>query len=316
MNALKVIIYFSIFKYPLTKEEIFSFSSEKSIEDIEQDLQHLIAKNIVFKFGNHYTDVNDAYLVERRLKGNTMASDIMPKALKRAKLIMSFPYVESVSISGALSKGYYDDDGDVDFFIITKPNYLWLARTFLIVFKKLFLFNSKKYFCVNYFISSNNLKISEQNKFTATELITLIPIYGKSVFNEFINQNKWAVDFYPNRTINTTSLSEGIKKPIWSKTLELVFKNKSGRKLDFYLKKITLKKWKSKFKHLKKKEFEIAMKSTNDTSKHHPNDFQSKVIVSLNERYETKNKTFNLNLTHIITNLILNNGTIKHPIHL
>ncbi len=297
MNALKVIIYFSIFKYPLTKEEIFSFSSENSLEAIEQDLEQLIAKNIVFKFDNHYTDINDASLVQRRLKGNTMANNIMPKALKRAKLIMSFPFVESVSISGALSKGYYDDDGDVDFFIITKPNYLWLSRTFLVLFKKLFLFNSKKYFCVNYFISSNNLKINEQNKFTATELITLIPVYGKTVFQEFVNQNSWALEFYPNRTINTDVLSNGLKKPLWSKTIEVFSKNKLGRTLDFYLKKITLKKWQSKFKHLKKKEFEIAMKSTNDTSKHHPHDFQSKVIGSLNKRYETKNKAFNLNLT-------------------
>ncbi|MBC3845566.1 nucleotidyltransferase domain-containing protein [Winogradskyella echinorum] len=297
MNALKVIIYFSIFKYPLTLEEVFSFSSEKNIEDIKNQLQDLINNNIVFKFGNYYSDVNDASLVQRRLNGNIMAEHIMPKALKRGKLIMSFPFIESVSVSGALSKGYYDDDGDIDFFIITKPKYLWLARTLLILFKKLFLFNSKKYFCVNYFISSDHLKIAEQNKFTATELITLIPIYGKTVFNVFVAQNKWALDFYPNRTINIQLLSESFKKPIWSRSLEFLFTNKLGYKLNLYLKKLTLKKWKSKFKHLRKKEFEIALKSTNDVSKHHPQDFQTKVIGKLNERYDDKNKAYNLNLT-------------------
>lgn len=39
------------------------------------------------------------------------------------------------------------------------------------------------------------------------------------------------------------------------------------------------------------------MKSTNDVSKHHPQNFQTRVIVSLNERYDDKNKAFNLNLT-------------------
>lgn len=297
MNALKVIIYFSIFKYPLTLEEVFSFSSAKNIEDIKNQLQDLTNNNIVFKFGNYYSDVNDASLVQRRLNGNIMAEHIMPKALKRGKLIMSFPFIESVSISGALSKGYYDDDGDIDFFIITKPKYLWLARTFLILFKKLFLFNSKKYFCVNYFISSDHLKIAEQNKFTATELITLIPIYGKTVFNLFVAQNKWALDFYPNRTINSQLLSESFKKPVWSQFIEFLFTNKLGNKLNLYLKKLTLKRWKSKFKHLRKKDFEIALKSTNDVSKHHPQDFQTKVIGSLNERYTDKNKAFNLNLT-------------------
>jgi len=297
MNALKVIIYFSIFKYPLTKEEVFSFSSAKKIKDTEEQLKVLVENKIIFKFDKFYSDINDVALVQRRLKGNTMANAIMPKALKRAKLIMSFPFVESVSISGALSKEYYDDEGDIDFFIITKPKYLWLARSLLVVFKKLFLLNSKKYFCVNYFISADRLKIAEQNKFTATELTTLIPIYGKTIFNEFIKKNSWALDFYPNRTINTKLLHEDFKKPFWSRVLETLFNNEFGKKLDNSLKKLTLKKWKSKFKHLNKKDFEIAMKSTNDVSKHHPQDFQSKVIVSLNERYIDKNKAFNLNLT-------------------
>ncbi|BAO75185.1 hypothetical protein [Winogradskyella sp. PG-2] len=297
MNALKVIIYFSIFKYPLTKEEIFSFSSSKTIEDIELELHNLVEKRIVFKHGNYYSDVNDQTLVDRRLKGNKMAQNIMPKALNRAKLIMSFPFIESVSISGALSKNYYDNDGDIDFFIITKPNHLWLARTLLITYKKLFLLNSRKYFCVNYFISSDRFGIAEKNTFTATELMTLIPVYGKNIFNQFIDSNRWAKDIYPNKDINKFYLSGSTPKPFWSKTLEFIFNNAIGRKIDPYFKKITLKKWKSKFKHLKKSDFEIAMKSTNDVSKHHPQDFQSRVIGSLNKRYNEKNEVFNLNLT-------------------
>ena len=73
----------------------------------------------------------------------------MPKAIKRAKFISKFPYIENVSISGALSKNYYNNDGDIDFFLITQPNRLWIARTLLIIYKKMFLLNSRKYFCVN-----------------------------------------------------------------------------------------------------------------------------------------------------------------------
>ncbi|MBC2843635.1 nucleotidyltransferase domain-containing protein [Winogradskyella flava] len=297
MNALKVIIYFSIFKYPLKKEEIFSFSSAKIIQDIEFELRELVEKGIIFKHGDYYSDVNDTSLVERRLKGNKMAEEIMPKALKRGKFIASFPFVESVAISGSLSKGYYDNDGDIDFFIITKPKRLWFARTLLILYKKIFLLNSKKYFCVNYFISSSRLNISEQNTFTATELLTLVPVYGKMVFNAFLEKNKWAHDFYPNKFINKEHLLERRKKPIWSKIIEVLFNNKFGQNIEVVLKNLTLKKWKSKFKHLNKDNFEVAMKSTNDVSKHHPQDFQNKVICKLNECYDDKNKAFNLNLT-------------------
>lgn len=297
MNALKVIIYSSIFKYPLKKEEIFSFSSYQVIQDVEIELEALVSKKIIYKHGEYYSDIDDVSLIDRRLKGNKMAETIMPKALKRAKLIMSFPFIESVSISGSLSKNYYDNDGDIDFFIITKPNHLWLARTLLILFKKLFLLNSKKYFCVNYFISSDNLTIAERNTFTATELITLIPIYGSKTFNSFLDKNAWAKAIYPNKRINKNYLSDNFQKPILSRFFEFAFAHFIGRKIDLFFKNITLKKWKAKFKYLNKSDFEIAMKSTNDVSKHHPQDFQSKVIGTLNERYHSTNETFNLNLT-------------------
>ena len=45
------------------------------------------------------------------------------------------------------------------------------------------------------------------------------------------------------------------------------------------------------------KDFEIALKSTDDVSKHHPRHFQKKVINLLNEKYDHINTTFNLNLS-------------------
>ena len=51
-----------------------------------------------------------------------MAADIQKKATKRARFISRFPYVEGVGISGSLSKGYYDDDGDIDFLLLQKPS--------------------------------------------------------------------------------------------------------------------------------------------------------------------------------------------------
>ncbi len=296
MSALKAIVYFSVFKYPLTKSEIFSFCSLSDIKILEKELKHLLKNKIIFKHGDYYSDIKDNTIVEQRIIGNEMAQNIMPKALKTGKFIMKFPFIESVCLSGALAKGYYDNDGDIDFFIITKPKYLWLARTFLIIFKKIFKLNSKKYFCVNYFISSNALVIKEQNRFTATELLTLIPLYGKTVFNSFIDANTWATKVLPNKKNNTTFLKSDFKKPLWSRTLESIFSTKMGQQLDTYLKQLTLKKWNSKFKNLNKENFDIAMKSTNDVSKHHPQDFQNKVIVALNKRYKEKNEAFNLNL--------------------
>lgn len=295
MIALKTILYFSIFKYPIKIEEVYRFS-DASKKTIKQEIDFLLKKGIIFKFKDFFTIHNDPTLVSRRLKGNDMAKKIMPKAHKTAKFIAKFPYVESVCLSGSLSKGYYDSDDDIDFFIITKPDRLWVSRTLLILYKKIFLLNSRKYFCVNYFISSDHLLISEQNRFTATEMVTLIPVYGKKAFAAFIQENKWPYIYFPNFSPFDSSLIKETKKSWLSLLLEKTFNTSLGDTIDTILRKITLKKWHSKFSNLESEDFKIAMKSTKHVSKHHPKNFQKKVIDRLNEEYDKLNQKYNLEL--------------------
>ena len=298
MTLLKPILYFSLFKYPLTEEEIFNFSKAESKEQIKLDLMELVNDDIIYKIDNFYLTENNETLIKRRLEGNKMAKNIYQKALTVSRLISKFPYVEGVGISGSLSKGYYDDDGDIDFFIITSPKRLWIARTFLILYKKLFLLNSRKYFCVNYFISSNALEIEEKNIFTATELTTLLPMFGNGSFHKFYDKNKWVESYLPNKTV-TDGLSKLnlVKKPTVTKITEYFLDSKMGDWLDTVFLRITYHKWKIKFNHLEERQFNVAMKSTKNISKHHPLNFQHKVIDRLNTRYDELREKHNIHIT-------------------
>ena len=297
MTLLKPILYFSLFKYPLTEEEIFNFSKAESKEQIKLDLMELVNDNIIYKIDDFYLTENNETLIKRRLEGNKMAKNIYQKALTVSRLISKFPYVEGVGISGSLSKGYYDDDGDIDFFIITSPKRLWIARTFLILYKKLFLLNSRKYFCVNYFISSNALEIEEKNIFTATELTTLLPMFGNGSFHKFYDKNKWVESYLPNKTV-TDGLSKLnlVKKPTVTKITEYFLDSKMGDWLDTVFLRITYHKWKIKFNHLEERQFNVAMKSTKNISKHHPLNFQRKVIDRLNNRYDELREKHNIHI--------------------
>ncbi|WP_299887480.1 nucleotidyltransferase domain-containing protein [uncultured Lacinutrix sp.] len=294
MPVLETLLYFSVFNYPVTKDEIFNFSKVASLEEVDKQLEYLLNKGVIFQFGLYFSVINNIQDVNRRELGNKKAKAILPKAKKVSKFISKFPYVENVSISGALSKGYYDDEGDFDFFIITTPNKLWIARTLLIIFKKIFLLNSKKYFCVNYFISSNHLNIPERNRFTATEITTLIPVYGKAPFSKFIQENNWAKNEFPNKKIVNSETIEAIKKPIITKCIERVFNTHFGDLLDDTFRKMTLKKWKINFNHMSEEDFKIAMKSTKNVSKHHPQHFQKKVINELEYAYNDITQKYNL----------------------
>ena len=297
MTLLKPLLYFSLFQYPLTEAEIFAFSEVSSKEQVNKELEKLVKEQVIYKIDDFYLFENDKSLVKRRLSGNQMAKDIQNKANKVSKLISKFPYVEGVGISGSLSKGYYDDDGDIDFFIITTPKRLWIARTFLIFYKKIFLLNSKKYFCVNYFISTNALEIDEKNRFTATELTTMLPMYGNGSFHSFYEQNKWVNSFLPNKTVaEGLSKLNPVKKPLFTKVAESILNTKIGDWLDSFFLKITYKKWKIKFNKLEEKQFNIALKSTKNVSKHHPLNFQRKVIERLNIKYDELKEKHNIHL--------------------
>ncbi len=296
MTALKTILYFSIFKYPLTKAEIYKFSNASSEKAINTEIDILLKKGIIFKIEDFFMCENNRSLLTRRLKGNEMAKKVMPKAFKVSKLIAKFPYVESVCLSGSLSKGYYDSNGDIDFFIITKPGRLWISRTLLILYKKIFLLNSRKYFCINYFISSDYLHIPEQNRFTATEMVTLIPVYGKKAFTSFMQENTWPYEYFPNFPSFDTSIINETKKSWLSVFIEKIFNTPIGNAVDSFLRKITLKKWHLKFSDLESEDFKIAMKSTKHVSKHHPQNFQRKVIDRLNEDYDKLKQLHNLEL--------------------
>lgn len=296
MESLKTILYFSIFRYPLTLEEIHSYTNNASVNETINELETLISDDIISKIDTFYVYNKDFDSVTKRLKGNIQAQKVLSIAKKRAKYIAKFPFVMAVGVSGSLSKGYYDDKSDIDFFVITKPNKLWICRTLLMAYKKIFLLNSRKYFCINYYISTQHLEIEEKNRFTATELKTLIPMEGKEIFSAFYSNNLWIKNYFSKFETNLDTISN-TKKPFISKSIEFIFNTGLGEITDNLFKKITIRKWKSKFNFLSIEDFNIALKSTQNISKHHPSNFQKKVILALNSKIEEVETNFNIILS-------------------
>jgi len=292
LETLKTILYFSIFRYPLKIEEIHNYTNHNELSETAKELDYLISKKILTKVDEFYVYGNDLDSVTKRLRGNLQAKKAIFKARQKSKLISKFPFVEAVGVSGSLSKGYYDSDSDIDFLVITKHKKLWLCRTFLMLYKKIFLLDSRKYFCINYFISSEQLEIEEKNRFTATELKTLIPMQGSDCFEKFYKSNLWVTNYFSKFNSKCNQIPS-IKKPLLSKSMELVLDNGFGNALDYFFKSVTLRKWNYKFDYLSEEDFKIALKSTNNISKHHPSNFQKKVILSLNSKLEEVQMKYN-----------------------
>src|SRR5438105_3488234 len=110
LSILKVLAYFDIFNYPLSKEEIFFFLDQKMHPDkVDVALQQLVTCERIFMLGDFYSLRNDNFLRDRRIAGNTKALQVLKKAYDIGAFLYRFPYVRGIGISGSLSKNFADD---------------------------------------------------------------------------------------------------------------------------------------------------------------------------------------------------------------
>ncbi|HTB53563.1 MAG TPA: hypothetical protein VK718_12405 [Ferruginibacter sp.] len=286
-NILKVLAYFDVFNYPLLIDEIKSFLLEPTDQSsFEQDIAVLITEKTIFKFDEFYSLQNDRVLVDRRCKGNRFAEKQMATAAKAAAILSRFPYVRALAISGSLSKNFSDEKADVDFFIITAANRLWIARTIMHLFKKLtFVVGKQNWFCMNYYVDESMMEIPEKNIFTAMEIVTLIPMYGNETFPVFYNNNQWIKNYFPGRTSAICSDAES-KEGFFKKIIEKLFNGKTGDALDDWLMKLTDKRWQKKTEQnrINARGITMTLNANKHFSKPDPRNFQSKVV----QQYENK----------------------------
>ena len=278
-KVILTILYHEIFSYPLTANEIQE--RVNSTEITEQQLRNTLDELVELEYLREEEGFYMAKLrpdwIRRREAAALLCKKVEAKALRRAKLISKFPFVRAVFFSGTFAKGQMTIGSDVDFFIITASSRLWLARTLLVLFKKICLFNSRKYFCVNYFIDEMRLAIQERNLFTATEIATLRPAYGKSLYERFQSQNSWIKKYYPNFQ-SRIDLAHDLKSSLLKQRIESMLTSSWGKKLEDFFYRKTLQYWKNKFDWMDDETFAIALKSKSWVSKHHPNNFQERVL--------------------------------------
>jgi len=286
-NILETLAYFDLFDYPLTRAEIYLFLKSKHDYEVFGDaLKCLLESEIIHQFDNFYTLKNDQYLAVRRNEGNRKAEELIKLAKKVGNLLIRFPFVRGIAISGSLSKNYADDDSDIDLFIITAKNKLWISRTIMHCFKKLtFLVNKEHLFCMNYYIDEEQMEIAEKNLYTAIEVGTLIPLQGDSVFERFYAANAWTRDFLPNKNMRV-SCAKPVKTIFFKTFTEGLFNNSAGKALDNMLMKITGNRWlkKTEQKKLNNHGIVMGMNTGKHFAKPDPTNFQNKLLTRYQNR--------------------------------
>ena len=203
-----------------------------------------------------------------------------PKARKIACFLSKFPYVRGMGLSGSLLKEFADDKSDINFFIITRKDRLWIARTIMHCFKKFtFIVNRQHYFCMNYYVDEAMLEIREKNIYTATGVVTLMPCEGKAAFKGFYAANSWTHSLLPDHSGKAGSIYES-RQSIFQALVEAALNNVAGNRLEALLIRITSRRWSEKTKRekLNKRGIVMSMQATRHFAKPCPGFFQDRLL--------------------------------------
>jgi len=300
-NIMRTLLYYDIFNHPLKEDELYTLLPFNSIP--KSDIIGLI--NEFSAEGKSNFGAKDGYVYIKPKEDNIGLRKEKEKYSRKmwvfarivTHIIKRFPFIRCVLVTGSLSKNSSDKAADLDFMVITAPGRLWIARTLLMLFKKIFLLNSYKYFCVNYFISEDKLEIEEKNIFTATEIVYLKATYNSELMYKFIVENKWIKEYFPNYVLCTPQThSAGFKvnnrKSFIQRFFELFFPGKFGNRADDYLRNRTQEYFMKKYNNVDKTDHSHMFKSTKNVSKTHPRNMQKRILAMYNDRLAMYNLSF------------------------
>lgn len=226
-SVVSTLAFFDLFDLPLTALEVWqgldracSFSSLQDFLDQESD-------QISRQQGFYFLSGRDK-LVEKRIRNYNLYNHKIQKALAAARIMSFLPGLEMVAACNNFS---YSKDSDIDVFIITQKNRLWLTR--LLVSLAMQFAHMRRHgekiedrICLSFYISEDNLDLSSLALRKQEEIFDpyfihwindLLPIYGEDMFAKFWQANSWSKDFLPNTKMPSLSPSFLIRDNVFSK---------------------------------------------------------------------------------------------------
>ncbi len=277
----RTLLYYEIFDHPLTADEIFYLFPANSLSRVTMSswLDKLTDEGLL-SAADGFFQLNGRQFSKIRAERHRRARRRMRIARFMAHIIKRFPFVRAVFISGDLSKGVANPRSDIDYVIITSPGRLWITRTLLMLFKKLFLLNSKKYFCLNYYIDTECLTLQERNYYTATEIAHLKPLFNMELYLRYLNANNWIKEFFPNyQNCGLNSYEANNRKSLLQRFFEIPFSGHWADSLERSLMHMMIRVWARRYPQYDARTRAHIFRSSEHESRAYVGNFSQKVMA-------------------------------------
>lgn len=211
-QILSTLCYSDIFDFPLTQEEIWKYliyenSKERRAKSVwQKEIEELVKEEKLTRIKEYYCLKGREEIIQIRQQRAKWSKESIKKAQHVAHLLSKIPTIQLIGLSGSLAMNNSEKNGDIDLFFITRENTLWITRLCIILLldilgirrKKNEIFHARS-ICINMFLETSTLTISQKNLYTAHEVIQMNPLMSKNnTYTKFIRANKWINEYVPN----------------------------------------------------------------------------------------------------------------------
>ena len=197
---LHTILYSDLFDYPLTSAEVAHYLIGVSClaDEVCTCLARSdwLAERVAEVEGYFVVRGREALIAQRR--DRAAASDRLWRRARRfVRVLRALPFVRMIGITGALAMRNSAAGDDLDVFIVTASDRVWLTRALAITV----VYAGKlcgDTLCPNYIVSERALVLDRHTLFVAHEFAQMSPIYGFDLYDQMCAANGWVRSFLPN----------------------------------------------------------------------------------------------------------------------
>ena len=197
---LATLIYADLFDDSLTRDEIHRYLIGQALSPTE--VVAMLDNDAELRF--HVAQAEGRFHLSGRAQlaqvGRERAAasaELWPVAKRYGARIARLPFVRLVAVTGALAMDNARPDDDIDLFILVQPGRLWLCRLLVLAVVKLAA-RRGYVLCPNFMLTTNHLRLSERNLFTAHEVVQMVPLDRNHWYGAFLEANAWVADYLPN----------------------------------------------------------------------------------------------------------------------
>jgi hypothetical protein len=245
-GLIKTMVFFDIFDFTLTKEELCDYILYKkcNLKQLQDFIDH---QEFVLESNNYVYFRNRSITLKIRKDNETRAHKLIRKAKKYVKWMQILPFIRTVALCNSLSFYNAEKGSDIDLFIITENNRLYLARTFSWLFLQ--ILGIRRHgtkvsgrFCLSFLISKDAMDIksikNEDDIYLTFWTRLLRPLLGQQTYREFIQANMWLKDHFDYEIDQQKHIIPESKVLLnIQQILEFPFKGWSGNIVENLLKK-------------------------------------------------------------------------------